>query len=641
MILLFGGTTEGRIAARVIDEAGKPFYYSTKGDEQEIALQNGKRITGALNSKHMEEFCNVHTIRLLVDAAHPFAQELHQTVIEVAQKLELPLIRYERLYPVRSNKITWCIDYPDAMRKMEKEKINRLLALTGVNSIRKLKPFWEQYDSYFRILDRESSRKEAHSQNFPENKLLYYQQDYDDQALLNKLHPQAVLLKESGFSGGFAEKVNIALEAGVRVFALMHQSEKPPQKTIFYQVNGEYGLRLSIQKLLPDYYPLRIGISTGTCATAATLAAASIFFNPKKEVREVFVTLPNRETIAVPIEKISILPFTESNVKNQVLKTTASVIKDGGDDPDATHGLIIQAEFMWISHHTKIKNQEQPNTDCQNLKEEKSHQEVEIILRGGEGIGTVTLPGLGMKLGAPAINTAPRKMIEENLRNYISQVTPQNIYSQCVVTLSVPKGKEIAQRTFNPRLGIVDGISIIGTSGIVRPFSSEAFVNAIRKEMEVAKATGASCIVINSGAKSENAVRKRYSELPSQAFVHYGNFIGETLKIAAELNIPEITLGVMIGKAVKLAEGHLDTHSKKVVMNKEFLINTALQAGCSSDTISRISQITLARELWILLKEGEQKAFLSILLELCHKHCTPLFSNKLNILLIDEEGKIY
>lgn len=131
------------------------------------------------------------------------------------------------------------------------------------------------------------------------------------------------------------------------------------------------------------------------------------------------------------------------------------------------------------------------------------------------------------------------------------------------VTISVPGGEEVAARTFNPRLGVVGGISIIGTSGIVKPFSSEAFVNSIRKEMSVAQATGSPRIVINSGAKSEKYIRSLYPELPSQAFVHYGNFIGETIRIAAELGIRQLTLGVMIGKAVKLAEGHLDTHSKK------------------------------------------------------------------------------
>ena len=158
-----------------------------------------------------------------------------------------------------------------------------------------------------------------------------------------------------------------------------------------------------------------------------------------------------------------------------------------------------------------------------------------------------------------------------------------------VVTISVPGGKELAARTFN-RLGIIGGISIIGTSGIVRPFSNDAFLASIRKEAEVAKAIGCSRLVINSGAKSERFLKGYLSErlseeLPPQMFVHYGNFIGKTLKIAAELQFDEVVMGIMIGRAVKLAEGALDTHSKKVVMNKAFLKELAAKAGCKPESV--------------------------------------------------------
>ena len=136
------------------------------------------------------------------------------------------------------------------------------------------------------------------------------------------------------------------------------------------------------------------------------------------------------------------------------------------------------------------------------------------------------------------------------------------------ITISVPEGEAIAKRTFNPRLGIEGGISIIGVSGIVKPFSEEAFIDSIRKCMNVAKASGTNRVVINSGGKSERFVKALYPDLPQQAFVEYGNYIGETLKMAHELDIREVTLGVMLGKAVKLAAGHLDTHSRKATMDK-------------------------------------------------------------------------
>ena len=149
--------------------------------------------------------------------------------------------------------------------------------------------------------------------------------------------------------------------------------------------------------------------------------------------------------------------------------------------------------------------------------------------------------------------------------------------------------------------------------------------------MEVGRATGSPRIVLNSGAKSEKYVRGYYPELPAQAFIHYGNFIGDTIKIAADLEI----------KAVKLAEGNLDTHSKQVTMNKDFLREVALSAGCGGETLAVIEKITLARELWTLLSAEDLQAFCSRLLELCHQYCDPLLpEGELTILLISEEGKI-
>jgi cobalt-precorrin-5B (C1)-methyltransferase len=210
------------------------------------------------------------------------------------------------------------------------------------------------------------------------------------------------------------------------------------------------------------------------------------------------------------------------------------------------------------------------------------------------------------------------------------------------VTISVPNGAEIARRTFNPRLGIEGGISIIGVSGIVKPFSEEAFIDSIRKCMEVAKAAYTNShqqrVVINSGGKSERFVKALYPELPQQAFVEYGNYIGETLKIAHELNIPFVTLGVMLGKAVKLAAGHLDTHSRKATMDKAFICEMLREADCDID----VSDITLARELWDKLPADKKSAFARIVISHCAEHCCPLLPNgQLTILLIDDEGHIY
>lgn len=629
MILILGGTTEGRIAARTLEESGKPFYYSTKGDEQEVTMHHGIRLYGAMDELDLEHCCREHNIQLLVDAAHPFAIQLHQTVEKVAHTLNLLVIRFERIYPPRDEEhITWCDDFEDAIRQIRKEDIFTLLALTGVQSIAKLKPLWQESTCcYFRILNRENSRRLAKREGFPEKYLHYYHAGEDERILLQRLHPEAILIKESGLSGGFNEKVEAALQEGIRIFAI----RRPPMPGSFMIVNGEHGLRRMIEKHFPDFYPLRSGLTTGTCAAAAAVAATWDIFNVQRQPRpaEFPVILPNGETIYVPVEEQELYPHPSCVNDDWMLEADATVIKDAGDDPDVTNGMQIKA------------NVAVPFRFDDPTPAELGADDYTVIVCGGEGVGIVTLSGLGLEVGGPAINVTPRKMIENNVKACLQRLGISKQPNPFAVTISVPGGEEIARRTFNPRLGIEGGISIIGTSGIVKPFSSEAFVDSIRKSMEVGRATGSPRIVLNSGAKSEKYVRGYYPELPAQAFIHYGNFIGDTIKIAADLEIKAVTLGIMIGKAVKLAEGNLDTHSKQVTMNKDFLREVALSAGCGGETLAVIEKITLARELWTLLSAEALQAFCSRLLKLCHQYCDPLLpEGGLTILLISEEGKI-
>lgn len=629
MILILGGTTEGRIAARTLEEAGKTFYYSTKGDEQEVTMHHGIRLQGAMDELDLERCCREHNIQLLVDAAHPFAIQLHQTVEKVAHTLNLLVIRFERIYPPRDEEhIIWCEDFEDAIRQIRKEDIFTLLALTGVQSIAKLKPLWQESACcYFRILNRESSRRLAEHEGFPEKYLHYYHAGEDERILLQRLHPEAILIKESGLSGGFNEKVEAALQEGIRIFAI----RRPPMPGSFIIVNGEHGLRRMIEKHLPDFYPLRSGLTTGTCAAAAAVAATWDIFNVQRQSRpeEFPVILPNGETIYVPVEEQERYPHPSCVNDDWMLEADATVIKDAGDDPDVTNGMQIKANVAL------------PFRFDDPTPAELGADDYTVIVCGGEGVGIVTLSGLGLEVGGPAINVTPRKMIENNVKACLQRLGISKHPNPFAVTISVPGGEEIARRTFNPRLGIEGGISIIGTSGIVKPFSSEAFVDSIRKSMEVGRATGSPRIVLNSGAKSEKYVRGYYPELPAQAFIHYGNFIGDTIKIAADLEIKAVTLGIMIGKAVKLAEGNLDTHSKQVTMNKDFLLDLAFNAGCGDEVPAIIKKITLARELWTLLPADDLQAFCTHLLELCHQHCDPLLPDgELTILLISEEGKI-
>ena len=571
MVLVFGGTTEGRKAVEVLEEAGTTYYYSTKMGEQDIALHHGKRIDGAMDAEAMQTFCREHDIRLMVDAAHPFASQLHKTIAQISEKQNIPVIRYERIYPPRDSDITWIDDYSQIPTD-----IHSLLATTGVQSISKLKYLEAKgIKVIYRILNRESSIHLAHQQGATDEQLCFYPQ---------MAEAEAVLMKESGESGGFSEKIAEAKEKGMRIFAL-----KRPELFFRHCVNGPYGLRRAVEKLLPEFYPLHSGLTTGTCATAAAVAATLRLIKGETP-DEVPVLLPNGETIMVAIG------YGEGY---------AYCIKEAGDDPDVTNGLEIRASV-------------------------EPAESFEIY--GGKGVGKFTLPGFDYPPGEAAINKAPREMIRHNLE-------PLNIdYSPLTITISVPQGAEIALRTFNPRLGIEGGISVIGVSGIVKPFSEEAFIDSIRKCMTIAKASGSERVVINSGGKSERFVKSLYPNLPQQAFVEYGNYIGETLKMANELGFKYVTLGVMLGKAVKLADGHLDTHSRKTTMDKGFIAQLLKESGCDND----INNITLARELWAMIPSDKVNTFASTIIHHCAEYCNPLLPNvNLTILLIDDEGRIY
>ena len=624
MILVFGGTTEGRKAVEVLEEAGSLYYYSTRSDGQQIELVNGVHLTGDMDVPKMIDCCREHNIRLIVDAAHPFAEDLHRNLLFVAKHIGAPIIRYDRIYPAHDTDLIWCKDYDEAVSLLETNDITRLLALTGVNTIWKLRHFWESHkDCWFRILSRRLSNVIAQKQGFPEDHLVYYETDKTAD-LIKHLQPQAIITKESGLSGGFTEKVEAAKEAGVKVFVVERPQYPPhtpnPQHVHIEYVNGPYGLRRAVEQLLPEFYPLHSGLTTGTCATAAAIAA-TIRLTKGETPEEVPVILPNGETISVAVG------YSDGY---------AYCIKVAGDDPDVTNGIEVRAECRPTSPSS-------PSSPSRPTPDPSLQGGEWLEIEGGEGVGVFTLPGFDYPVGEPAINKGPREMIKRNLESLITPLPIGRGRGRVwVCRISVPSGAEIARRTFNPRLGIEGGISIIGVSGIVKPFSEEAFIDSIRKCMNVAKASGTSRVVINSGAKSERFVKALYPALPRQAFVEYGNYIGETLKMAHELGFEQVTLGVMLGKAVKLAAGHLDTHSRKATMDKEFIMQMLEEAQCQSGMASIVNDITLARELWQALPTEKLQDFASVVIAHCKKHCQPLLpQGELTVLLIDDDGNIF
>ena len=570
------------MAAKVLEESGATYYYSTRSDLQDIQLVHGHHVTGAMEVPEMVAFSHEHSIRLIVDAAHPFAVNLHRNVIDLAKHISMPVIRFNRIYPPHDESLIWCKDYDDAISQLVAHGVHRLLALTGANTIAKLRDYWRKNECWFRILNRDESLVGAQKAEFPSDHLVYYEKD-DTASLIGRLQPQAIITKESGLSGGFAEKVEAARQAGIKIFVVERPKYPTAQDVAVVHVNGPHGLRRAVEKLLPEFYPLHSGLTTGTCATAAAIAA-TVQMTTGETPSSVPVVLPDGETIDVDVT------YSDGY---------ASVFKQAGDDPDVTNGIEICAHVEPSDHF-------------------------EIL--GGEGVGRFTVPGFDFPPGEPAINKAPRQMMRDNIKENVS------------ITISVPEGAEIARRTFNPRLGIEGGISIIGVSGIVKPFSEEAFVASIRKCMQVAKASGSDRVVINSGGKSEKFVKSIYPELPQQAFVEYGNYIGETLAIANELDIKNVTMGVMLGKAVKLAAGNLDTHSRHTTMDKDFIMGMLHEADIYID----ISDLTLARELWDRIPQEKLQDFATVVINHCAHYCAPLLPNgELTILLIDDNGKIY
>ena len=580
-LLIFGGTTEGRLAVDVCEQAGKPFYYSTKGDLQKVDMHNGVHITGAMTVDDIVAFCKEHEISCIVDAAHPFAENLHKTIDEARRALDIPVIRLQRVFPEHIKGVTYCSDYEDAIAKMQEAKVNKLLALTGANTINKLK----RSNAIFRILNRPESIALAKSSGLADDQLIFYNESLeipsieDEKKVMTEVGCDAIITKESGESGGFEVKVKAALELGLKVFVVEH----PQLPNDWITVTGKYGLRRVIEHLMPDFFPLKTGFTTGACATAATKAAAlSLLFDEYPE--EVHFALPDGEIMTIPV--------------TYEAKGVASVIKDSSDDPDVTKGCKI--------------------TSTLTLEKGDSFS---VTFLQGEGVGKVTLPGLGIPVGGPAVNPTPRKMIENELRAIVESAPSLRERAggeAFLVTISVENGAEIALKTFNHKVGVVGGISIIGTSGIVSPLSNEAFVQSIRRELDVAWAIGCRTIGLVAGMKSEKA-------LEGIRCVHYGNFVGEALKAAREVGFEDVHIAIMIGKAVKLAEGHLDTHSHKVLMNQEFIREVAERLGLE------YKNVDMARDLWNTMPP----AFFEEIRRLCYETCRTVYKEgKLTINLV-------
>ena len=281
--------------------------------------------------------------------------------------------------------------------------------------------------------------------------------------------------------------------------------------------------------------------------------------------------------------------------------------KDAGDDPDITNGMKVVAN---IAIPFRIDDP---------LPEDTPQDDYNIIVCGGEGVGVVTMPGLGLELGSSAINDTPREMIKKNVKPWLERLHIAKQPNPILITISIPGGEEIAKRTFNPRLGIEGGISIIGTSGIVKPFSSKPSSIPSGSPWKWQRQPGT---LVSSSAPAQRANVSSRRIIPTS--LPRLSCITATLSAKLENSSRRASTARHPrrddGKAVKLAEGNLDTHSKKVTANKEFIQDLARQTGCSEETLAAIGQMnwransgtSFPKSCWCLA---------SALIELCHRHC--------------------
>ena len=320
---------------------------------------------------------------------------------------------------------------------------------------------------------------------------------------------------------------------------------------------------------------MRYGFTTGSCAAAAAAAACYMLLTGRKK-EEMTILTPKGISYTAKLVDISI---NESSA-------ACAIVKDGGDDPDITTGAHIVAEVAFLQK--------------ESLQKDKTDAVQQIIIRGGKGVGRVTKPGLDQPVGEAAINHVPREMIEKEVRR-ICALCDYN--GKLQVTISVPEGEEIAQKTFNPRLGITGGISILGTSGIVEPMSSQALLDTIQVELRQKKAMGQQMIAVTPGNYGLDFMKEAFAYDLDKS-VKCSNFIGNTIDMAAETGFCGMLLTGHIGKLVKVSGGIMNTHSKEGDCRMELLAAAALKSGGSKTQALEVLEAVTTEEGIRLLQEG-------------------------------------
>lgn len=343
---------------------------------------------------------------------------------------------------------------------------------------------------------------------------------------------------------------------------------------------------------------LKTGYTTGTSATAATKAALFTLIY-SEEVFETDVILPKGRIVKLKIAWTRI-----DETKRSV---TCAVIKDGGDDPDVTHGTEICSTVSFNSYKG------------------------EISINGGKGVGRVTRPGLGLEIGSAAINPVPKKMLE----NVIKEVGAKILEEKGItVIISVPKGAIIAKKTDNPRLGIIGGISILGTTGIVFPYSTASFAASIRQSLDVAITLGALTVVLTTGGRSEDFAKGLFQDIPDYAFVQMGDFSGYTVKQCTKRSIKKVIIAGFIGKLTKIAMGIKQTHVRGSHVSLDFMARIASTCTTSEKIINEIKNANTARHVSEIIMNYNIPRFFDVICENVFKQMFSHADKQLEIIVI-------
>ncbi len=326
---------------------------------------------------------------------------------------------------------------------------------------------------------------------------------------------------------------------------------------------------------------LKSGFTTGTAA-AASAKAALIRIVSGADPDSVDILLLTGDRIWIPVHSCKLISGC---------RASATVIKDAGDDPDVTHRAEIGAIVALCRA-----------SDFQDIRDvEKAKDALNIKITGGEGVGQVTLGGLEIPPGQPAINLGPQKMIVQAIEEVLGEQPDMPTVS---VEVFVPRGRLLAEKTMNARLGIIGGISILGTTGIVRPMSHEAYEATISSSLSVARAGGCSRVVLTTGRRSERFAQSAIPDLPEIAFIQIGDFFKISLETAARKGLSGVTLAVLFGKAVKMAQGFAHTHAAKSDLSLAVLSEWATEITGDENFSRRLSLSNTAREALSMITES-------------------------------------